>query len=127
MFCFCTVGGGNGGAGISNSGTIGALTNSGTIVGGAGGGGNGGTPGAAGDAITSAGANASIGPIANTGEILGNVEIDNQAAVTITGGKGKTYGAWTGGTITVGNGSLTFAGGNTALGDNIVSTAGPAR
>ncbi len=72
----------------------------------------------------SAGANASIGPIANTGQIIGNVEIDNQAAVTITGGKGKTYGAWTGGTITVGNGNLIFAGGNTALGDSILVNGG---
>ena len=113
---------GAGGAGIANYGTIGALTNSGTIAA-ARGGGTAGRP-ARRDAITSAGANASIGPIANTGEILGNVEIDNQAAVTITGGKGKTYGAWTGGTITVGNGNLTFAGGNTALGDNIVVNGG---
>ncbi len=42
----------------------------------------------------------------------------------VTGGKGKTYGAWTGGTITVGNGNLTFGGGNTALGDNIVVNGG---
>jgi hypothetical protein len=75
---------------------------------------------AAGDAIYSAGANASIGPIANSGQIVGNVVIDNQANVTITGGTGATFGSWTGGTITVGDGNLTFAGGNTALGDNIV-------
>ena len=114
--------GGAGGAGISNSGTIGALSNSGTIRGGAGG--SGPTPGAAGDAITSAGANASIGPITNSGQIIGNVEIDNQANVTITGGTGTTYGQWTGGTITVGDGNLTFAGGNTALGDSIIVDGG---
>jgi hypothetical protein len=110
---------GVGGAGLSNSGTIGALANSGVIAGGAGGGGP--TPGAAGDAIYSAGAGASIGPITNSGHIIGNVEIDNQANVTIHGGTGKTFGSWTGGAITIGNGNLTFAGGNTALGDNIVA------
>jgi hypothetical protein len=104
-------GSGAGGAGVSNSGKIGALTNSGTIEGGAG--------GSAGDAIFSAGKHASIGPITNTGQIIGNVKIDNQANVTITGGTGTTVGSWTGGAITIGNGNLTFAGGNTALGDNI--------
>jgi hypothetical protein len=118
-----TIGGGGGGvshgaggAGIGNFGTIAALTNSGTISGGAGGAGA--TPGAAGDAIYSAGANASIGPITNTGKIIGNVEIDNQASVTVTGGSGKPFGKWTGGTITIGNGDLTFVR-NTALGDDI--------
>ena len=75
--------------------------------------------GATGDAIYSAGAHASIGPITNSGQIIGNVEIDNQASVTVTGGTGKTFGRWTGGAITIGNGNLTFAGGNTALGDDI--------
>ena len=75
--------------------------------------------GAAGEAIYSAGANASIGPITNSGQIIGNVEIDNQANVTINGGTGKTFGRWTGGAITIGNGNLTFASGNTALGDDI--------
>ncbi len=111
--------GGAGGAGIANSGTIGALTNSGAISGGGGAGGTGPTPGAAGDAILSAGATASIGPITNSGQIIGNVEIDNQESVTVTGGAGKTFGSWTGGTITIGNGNLTFASGNTALGDDI--------
>jgi hypothetical protein len=106
--------GGAGGAGISNLGTLGMLTNSGLIEGGAGV-----TPGAAGDAIYSAGAHASIGPIASTGQIIGNVEIDNQASVTVTGGSGKTFGSWTDGKITIGNGNLTFANGNSALGDNI--------
>ena len=76
-------------------------------------------PGAAGDAIYSAGASASIGAITNSGQIIGNVEIDNQASVTVTGGTRTTFGAWTEGTITIGNGSLAFAGGNTALGDNV--------
>jgi hypothetical protein len=109
--------GGAGGAAISNSGTIATLTNSGTIVRGAGGAGT--TPGAAGDAILSAGAHASIGSITNTGKIIGNVEIGNQASVTVTGGSGKTFGSWAGGAIRIGKGNLTFASGNTALGENI--------
>ncbi len=80
--------------------------------------------GAAGDAIYSAGAHASIGPITNTGKIIGNVEIDNQATVTVNGGTGKTFGSWTGGTITIGAGNLTFASGNTALGDDISVDSG---
>jgi hypothetical protein len=103
-----------GGVGIANSGTIEALINSGEIVGrrrGAG------WP--RGVAMYSAGANASIGPITNRGKIIGNVEIDNQTSVTVTGGAGKTFGRWRGGAITIGAGNLTFAGGNTALGDDI--------
>ena len=111
--------GGAGGAGISNAGTISTLTNSGTISGGRGAGGGG-----AGDAIYSAGAGASIGPITNTGKIIGNVEIDNQARVTVTGGTGKAFGRWTGGMITIGNGNLTFAGGNTVLGDDVTVDGG---
>ena len=53
-------------------------------------------PGRAGDAIYSAGTHASIGPITNSGKIIGNVEIDNQASVTVTGGTGTTFGSWTG-------------------------------
>jgi hypothetical protein len=106
--------GGAGGAGILNSGVIGPLANRGTIEGG-----HGTNGGAMGDAIHSVGLHASIGPITNSGQIIGNVEIDNQASVTVRGGSGKTFGSWSGGTITIGNGNLTFAGGNTALGDNI--------
>jgi hypothetical protein len=113
---------GAGGAGVSNSGTIRSLVNRGTITGGPGGGGS--LPGPVGDAIYSAGANAKIGSIANSGQIIGNVEIDNQPNVTVTGGTGKTFGVWTGGTITIGAGNLTFAGGNTALGDKVVVDGG---
>lgn len=42
--------------------------------------------------------------------------------VTVIGGT-QTFGKWTGGTITIGAGDLTFAGGNTALGDNIIVTS----
>ena len=77
----------------------------------------------------SAGAGASIGPITNSGTIIGNVEIDNQASVTVTGGSGKTFGRWmggaiAGGAITIGNGNLTFAGGNTALSEDISVNGG---
>ena len=36
-------------------------------------------------------------------------------------GPARLSAFWTGGTITIGNGNLTFAGGNTALGDNIIA------
>jgi hypothetical protein len=101
-------GGAVGAAGVDNLGSIGTLNNSGTIDG-------------SDFAILSTG---SIGPITNTGQIIGNVEIDNQASVSITGGQGKTFGSLTAGTITIGAGNLTFAGGNTALGDNIVVNGG---
>jgi hypothetical protein len=114
--------GGAGGAGISNVSVIGSLANAGTIKGGVGGAGP--TPGAAGDAIYSAGAGASIGSITNTGQIIGNVVIDNQASVTVTGGTGKTFGSWSGGAIAIGAGNLTFAGGNTFLGDTVTVDGG---
>ena len=113
------VSGGAGGAGLWNSGTIATLSNSGTIRGGAGG--SGASTGARGDAIYSAGW---IGTIANSGSIIGNVVIDNQTNVTITGGSGSTFGGWTGGTITVGNGALTFGGGKTFLGDDVTVNGG---
>ena len=111
-----------GGAGVSNSGSIATLINSGTISGGGASAPSGkATPG---DAIVSKGPHASIGSITNSGYVVGNVEIDNQAGVTVTGGRGKTFGAWRGGTITIGKGDLTFAGGNTALGDDISVNGG---
>ena len=39
-------------------------------------------------------------------------------------GPARPSADWTGGTITIGNGNLTFAGGNTALGDNIYVDGG---
>jgi hypothetical protein len=135
---FAETQGGNGGAGITNTGTITALTNTGKIL--VGQGGPGGQPGVAGIdnlgsigtlnnsgtidgpgfAIISAGSigPSSIGPINNTGQIIGNVEID-QSKVVVTGGSDKTFGSWSGGTITIA-GDLKFAGGNTELGDNIL-------
>jgi hypothetical protein len=49
---------------------------------------------------------------------------DNQASVSVTGGTGKTLGSWTGGSITIGNGDLSFAGGKAALGDDISVDSG---
>jgi hypothetical protein len=112
--------GGAGGAGISNTGTISRLTNSGVIKGGKGGTGAAGN-GAAGDAILST---RLLGPIANSGQIIGNVEVDNQASVGIHGGSGKTFGSFSGGAITIGNGDLVFASGNTDLADNIAVNGG---
>ena len=114
--------GGPGNAGIANFGTVATLANSGTIQGGAGG--NATSAGPPGRAIDSTGANASIGRIANSGSIIGNVEIDNQRSLSVTGGTAKIFGEWTGGTITIGNGSLIFAGGKTALGDDVVVDGG---
>jgi hypothetical protein len=78
-------------------------------------------PALGGYAILSTG---SIGSITNGGKIIGNVEIDNQESLTVFGGTERTFGQWTGGTITIGNGDLAFARGNTALGDNIVVDGG---
>ena len=44
--------------------------------------------------------------------------------MTVTGGTGKTFGQWIGGTITIGDGNLTFDGGNTFLADNISASGG---
>jgi hypothetical protein len=130
--------GGAGGTGISNeaSGVITALTNSGLIKGGLGGAG-GAAHGVGGTGIISAGAigtltntgiidngmyairsTGSIGLLANGGQIIGNVAIENQARVTITGGSGEAFGSFNGGAITIG-GDLTFARGGTDLADDI--------
>ena len=57
--------GGAGGSGLANTGTIATLTNTGTISNGA----------AGADAILSEGADASIGPPTNSGQIVGAVEL----------------------------------------------------
>jgi hypothetical protein len=100
---FVAPGNGSAGAGVSNSGKIGAINNTGTIEG-------------AGFAISSTG---SIGPITNGGEMVGSILLNNQAGLEIQGGSGTTFGSLSGGAITIGNGDLTFASGNTALGDAI--------
>jgi hypothetical protein len=115
--------GGTGGDGIKNSGTITTLINRGTISGGP----AGPRSGVRGDAIYSAGDGASIGTISNTGSIVGNVEIDDQSNVTIIN-PSKKYGSWTGGTIDIGNGNLTFGGGaalsRSFVGDDITVDGG---
>jgi hypothetical protein len=79
------------GAGISNSGTIAALTNSGVLSGGSGGSGR--VQGSAGDTIYG---NGFIGPIANSGSIVGNVEINQIVGnvVSVMGGSCKASGQW---------------------------------
>jgi PEP-CTERM motif len=62
--------------------------------------------------------------ITNTGQIIGDIQIHNQESVIINGGSGRTFGRFSGGAITISNGGLTFAGGNTALGDNIAVNGG---
>ena len=117
--------GGNGGTAVWNAGAITTLTNSGTIQAGQGGAAGTGLPaGSAGDAIYSAGAAASIGTIANTGVVAGNVVIGHQSSLTVTGGSGTAFGSWSGGTIFVGAGNLTFASGNTTLADNVYVNGG---
>jgi hypothetical protein len=110
---------GAGGTGIYNSGAITSLTNSGTIAGGHGAAGDGATGNAIYSVSGQGGVPVSIGSITNTGQIIGNVDIEDQANLNVYGGTGATFGSWSGGTITIGAGNLTFAGGNTALADNI--------
>ena len=131
--------GGAGGAGVSNTGTITTLTNYGTISAGAGGFGsvagpagtgirntgagvigtliNAGTISGGTYAIYSPGAN-SIGAYSSPGSTIGNVLVDPVAPFVISGGSGKTFGSFSGGTITVLGGDLVFEG-NIDLADNI--------
>ena len=62
--------------------------------------------------------------ITNSGQIIGNIGINNQASVIVNGGSGNTFGHFSGGAINVANGNLAFAGGNTDLGDNIAVNGG---
>jgi hypothetical protein len=114
--------GGARGYAIDNAGAIGSWSNQGMLIGATVG------PLSRADAISLSGGYAiystgSIGSIANSGEVIGNVEVD-QASITIAGGSGRTFGSWSGGTITIGNGNLIFAGGNTAVGDSIAVYGG---
>jgi hypothetical protein len=77
-----------------------------------------------GNAILSAGKHGSIGPITNSGKIIGNVEIGNQN-VTVYRRSGQHLRVVDQpGAITIGNGNLTFAGGKTALGVDISVNGG---
>ena len=62
--------------------------------------------------------------ITNSGQIVGDIKVNNQASVIVTGGRGNTFGHFSGGTVNVANGNLAFAGGNTDLGDNISVNGG---
>ncbi|MDE1150894.1 MAG: hypothetical protein PW843_30460 [Azospirillaceae bacterium] len=86
------------------SGTLGTLTNSGTIN----------APTAV--MITSAG---SLGTLANSGTIIGNVVNASANDLVITGGTGGTVGSFSGGTIHNSLSNLTFASGAVSLGDAI--------
>jgi hypothetical protein len=99
---------GEGGAGINNEGAIGTINNAGIIDNGV-------------YAILSTG---SIGLIVNSGEVIGNVEIENHRSLTGDGGDGRQFGLWTGGAIDIREGDLTFGGGATALADNVTVDRG---
>ncbi len=61
-----------------------------------------------------------LGPITNTGLISGDIAITGQN-VTISGAAGNAFGTITGNSFTVDAGdSITFAGGNEMVEDNIV-------
>jgi hypothetical protein len=120
-------------SGISNVGTIGQLSNSGTV--------SGacyypfgsyalisGSPFCSPDSGPSCytqaqGRVSAIGPITNSGVIDGNIEIQHQD-VTIIGGSGSVFGVLTGGTMTIPDGNLFFAGGNQLLAQNIAVSSG---
>lgn len=95
----------------NDGGTIGGLTNSGTIAGGN-------------NAIHNV--RGSFGPIVNSGVIDGNIENDVSQTLTISGGSGSVFGTLTGfgglstiGTISNTHSNLMFASGNLLLNDSI--------
>lgn len=105
------------GIGVSNLGSIGTLTNNGTI--------------SAATAIQNTGAG-TIGSVVNSGLIAGNISNTSANALTIVGGSGGTIGTLTGasggigsadkGTITSTTADVVFSGGALLLNDNIVAT-----
>ncbi len=97
---------------VAASGSLGSLTNSGTLSGSI-------------AAIYNAGM---LGPIANSGVIAGNIQNVSAQALTISGGSGGSIGTLAGlngvrGTITNSGGGVVFAGGNLLLGDDVVASA----
>ncbi len=97
---------------VAASGSLGSLTNSGTLSGSI-------------AAIYNAGM---LGPIANSGVIAGNIQNVAAQALTISGGSGGSIGTLTGlnggrGTITNSGGGVVFAGGNLLLGDDVAASA----
>ena len=112
--------GGAGGAGISNAGTIATLANSGPIIGGA----AAPAPPQARRATRSpapAPLRSGRSPTAARSSAMSRSTI--RRAWPSPAARAQTFGPWTGGAITIGAGNLTFAGGTTALGDNVRSTA----
>ncbi len=96
---------------VASTGSLGSLTNSGTLSGSI-------------AAIYNAGM---LGPITNTGVIAGNIENVAAQALTFTGGTGTSVGTLTGlgggrGTITNTAGDVVFASGNLLLNDDVVAT-----
>ena len=115
-----TGAGGAGGIGIWNAGAIGPLVNSGTIEGGVGGKGS----------QAARQATLSIAPASRLDRPHHQQRPDHRQCRDRQSGErhhqwrnGQDFGRWTSGTITIGNGNLTFAGGNTALGDDSPSMA----
>ncbi|MET3826255.1 hypothetical protein ABIC16_001948 [Sphingomonas sp. PvP055] len=88
---------------IAASGSLGSLTNSGTLSGSA-------------AAIRNLGV---IGPIVNTGVIAGNIESDTDGTLAIAGGSGTVFGTLTG--YAAGSqGTIVNAGGNLVMTGNIL-------
>ncbi|HVK42590.1 MAG TPA: polymer-forming cytoskeletal protein, partial [Phenylobacterium sp.] len=103
--------------GIKLNGTIGALNNSGTILG----------TSSSGNALSISSAGR-IGAFNNTGAIQGNITDLRTGGLTITGGAGGVYGSLMGAAIGA-SGTITAAGnvtlnGNTALNSNVTSASG---
>ena len=97
---------------VAASGSLGSLTNTGTLTG-------------AVAAIFNAG---TLGPITNSGVIAGNIENVAAQGLTISGGSGGSIGTLTGvnggrGTISNTGGGVVFAGGDLLLGDDVVASA----
>lgn len=100
--------------GVFNTGTIGSFSNTGTISGGN-------------YALYSVG---DVGAVINSGVIDGNISSQagqyapSEYYFSIAGASSNALGTLTGGTITVGNGNLTFSAGNILLADNITVDGG---
>ncbi|WP_294329817.1 hypothetical protein [uncultured Sphingomonas sp.] len=117
---------------VASSGSIGTLSNSGTLAGSEYGVSNRGAIGQIANSGTLSGSVAAIynagtlGPITNSGVIAGNIQSVAVQGLTISGGSGSSIGTLTGvnggrGTISNSGGAVVFAGGNLLLGDDVVA------
>ena len=107
------------GAGFQNKGAIGVLNNSGLISGA--------------NSALALDAGSTLGTLANSGTIAGNIFNQSGSALTIEGGSGASFGTLTGysgglgvadmGTI-YSTSNLTFGSGNQLLNDNVTFTGG---